>query len=95
MATEIAGKSRSNGLLIRADAAGGNRCTCGTQIFCLGPEINGSLPPSKGSQGFAWLLEIVVGEEAAVVVAFKPMIEMDLIKVGCNNLFPEFVGLAA
>jgi hypothetical protein len=25
---------------------------CGTQIFCLGPEINGSLPFDKGSRGF-------------------------------------------
>jgi len=39
--------------------------------------------------------EIVVGEEAAVVVALKLMVEMDLIKVGRNKFFPEFVGLAA
>jgi len=40
-------------------------------------------------QGFAWLLEIVVGEEAAVVVALKPMAEMDLIEVDATNSSPN------
>ena len=40
-------------------------------------------------------LEIVVREEAAVIVALNPMVEVDLIEVGANNLFPEFMSLSA
>ena len=64
---------------------------CATQIFHPRSESMDRFHLTR----FAWFLEIVVGEEAAVVVALKPMVEMDLIKVGRNKFFPEFVGLAA
>jgi len=39
-------------LLGVAVAGSGTLEICGTQIFYLGPEINGSLPPDKGPRGF-------------------------------------------
>src|SRR5215510_7565086 len=39
--------------------------------------------------------EIVIDQEAAVVVRFEPMIKVDLIKVGSNHLFRHLVGLTA
>jgi hypothetical protein len=39
--------------------------------------------------------EIAVREEAAIVVALKPMVEMDLIEVRRRQFLPEFVRLAA
>jgi hypothetical protein len=41
------------------------------------------------------LSKIIVREESTVVVALKPMVEMDLIEVGRNQFLAEFVGLAA
>ena len=39
--------------------------------------------------------KIIVREESTVVVALKPMVEMDLIEVGRNQFLAEFVRLAA
>jgi hypothetical protein len=39
--------------------------------------------------------KIIVREESTVVVALKPMVEMDLTEVGRNQFLAEFVRLAA
>jgi hypothetical protein len=53
------------------------------------------MPPPRLLPSCATSLEIVVGEESAVVVALQPVVEMDLIQVGPNQFLPEFARLAA
>jgi hypothetical protein len=43
----------------------------------------------------AFLKKIVVGEEASVIVSFKPIARMDLIEVGSNKFLSQFLVLVA
>ena len=59
--------------------------------YSIRPRNHGSFPPER----FTCFLKIVVGKVAAVVVALKPMVKMDLIEVGRNEFLSQFVVFTA
>jgi len=69
--------------------------TCATQQLCSCLGIASFLKARKKISLSPDHSEIVVGEEPAVIVVLKPIVEVNLIEVRSNDLFAQFVGLSA
>ena len=63
---------------------------CGAQEFCpQGLSLRNNAPKAHNPS----FLEIIVGQESAVVVSFQPMIEVNLVEVRRDHLFSQFMSL--
>jgi hypothetical protein len=64
--------------------------SCGAQEFCpQGLSLRNNAPKAHSPS----FLEIIVGQESAVVVSFQPMIEVNLVEVRRDHLFSQFMSL--
>lgn len=52
-------------------------------------------PTAATLAGCVQLLEIIVDEKSAVIVALQPMVEVNLIEVGGDQFFPKFMSFGA
>jgi hypothetical protein len=81
--------------VFRPEEAEPLEASCATQKLrpCFG--IDNFLKARKKVSRSPEQLQIVVGQEAAEVVALKPIVEVNLIEVRSNDFFAQCVGLSA
>lgn len=76
-------------------ARDGSRSAAVAQEFCPQRLSLRNNAPKAHNPSFLEIivLEIIVGQESAVVVSFQPMIQVNLVEVRCDHLFSQLMRL--